>query len=190
MLLASRSTLPGFDFSVLSEFRARLVEHSAAERLLDVLLEACQRNGWLAGGGRQRTDSTHVLARVRRLNRIDLVGETLRAALNALAVVAPDWLQQHSLSDWWERYALPFDVTRLAKSAAQMEAMALTVGQDGLTLLAAMEAESQVLWLREIPAVQTLQQVWAQHYQVREGTLLWRPRDDLPPASASLCLPL
>src|SRR5215831_8125857 len=65
---------PGFDFSVLSEFRTRLVEHSAAERLLDVLLEACQQNGWLAGGGRQRTDSTHVLARVRRLNRIEPFG--------------------------------------------------------------------------------------------------------------------
>ena len=75
-----------------------------------------------------------VLARVRRLNRIDLVGETLRAAQSVLAVVAPDWLQQHSLPDWWDRYALPFDVTRLAKSEAQMEAMALTVGQDGLIL--------------------------------------------------------
>src|SRR5215469_5087426 len=180
----------GFDFSVLSEFRARLVEHSAAERLLDVLLEACQKNGWLAGGGRQRTDSTHVLARVRRLNRIDLVGETLRAALNALAVAAPDWLQQHSLPEWWERYALPFDGTRLAKNEAQMEALALTVGQDGLALVGAIEAEPQVLWLREIPAVQTLQQVWAQHYQVREGTLLWRPRADLPPGSRLDCLPV
>jgi transposase len=170
-LLGLSLTDPGFDFSVLSEFRARLVEHSAEERLLDILLEACQRNGWLTAGGRQRTDSTHVLARVRRLNRIDLVGETVRAALNALAVAAPDWLQQHSLSDWW------------------MEALALTVGQDGVTLLAAIEAEPQVLWLREIPAVQTLQQVWAQHYQVREGTLFWRPRDDLPPASALIASP-
>jgi transposase len=182
-------TDPGFDFSVLSEFRARLLAHSAAERLLDVLLEACQKNGWLAGGGRQRTDSTHVLARVRRLNRIDLVGETLRAALNALAVAAPDWLQEHSLPDWWERYALPFDVTRLAKSEAQRETVALTVGQDGLALLAALEAEPQVVWLREIPAMQTLQQVWQEHYQVREGTLLWRPRDDLPPASALIASP-
>jgi transposase len=182
-------TDPGFDFSVLSEFRARLVEHSAAERLLDVLLEACQRQGWLAGGGRQRTDSTHVLARVRRLNRIDLVGETLRAALNALAVVAPDWLQQHSPSDWWERYALPFDVTRLAKSEAEMEAVALTVGQDGLTLVAAMEAEPQITWLREIPAVQTLQQVWKEHSQVQGATLLWRPRDDLPPARVLIASP-
>jgi transposase len=106
-----------------------------------------------------------------------------------LSVAAPDWLQQHSLPDWWERYALPFDVTRLAKSEAQMEAMALTVGQDGLTLITAIEAEPQVLWLREIPAVQTLQQVWAQHYQMREGILFWRPRDDLPPASALIASP-
>jgi transposase len=122
---------------------------------LDVLLEACQRHGWLAGGGRQRTDSTHVLARVRRLNRIDVVGATLRAARNVLAVAAPDWLQQHSVPEWWERYALPCDVTRRAKSEAQMEVVALTVGQDGLSLLAAIEAEPQMLWLREIPAVQT-----------------------------------
>ena len=153
--MASPSPIPASIFRCEAEFRARLGEHSAAERVLDVLLEACQRNGWLTGGGRQRTDSTHVLARVRRLNRIDLVGETLRAALKALAVVAPDWLQQHSLPEWWERSARPFDGTRLAKNEAQMEALALTVGQDGRTLLAAREVELQVLWLREIPAVQT-----------------------------------
>jgi hypothetical protein len=57
-----------------------------------------------------------------------LLGETLRGAQSVLAVVAPEWLQQHSLPEWWERYALPFDVTRLAKSEAQTEAMALDSG--------------------------------------------------------------
>ena len=37
-----------------------------------------------------RTDSTHVLAATRDLNRLELVGETLRATLNALATVAPE----------------------------------------------------------------------------------------------------
>lgn len=131
-----------------------------------------------------------MLARVRRLSRIDLVGETLRAAQSALAIVAPDWLQQHSLPGWWERYALPFDVTRIAKSEAQMEAVALTGGQDGMALGAAIEAEPQVVWRREIPAVQTLQQVWKEHSQVRGETLLWRPRDDLPPESRLDCFPV
>src|SRR5213595_2139712 len=51
---------PGFDFSVLSEFRTRLVEGNAEHRLLDVLLDRCKAQGLLRARGRQRTDSTHV----------------------------------------------------------------------------------------------------------------------------------
>ena len=82
----------GFDFSVLSEFRSRLVAGHAGLRLLDTLLERLQALGLLKQRGRQRTDSTHVLAAIRVLNRLERVGETLRAALNSLAVVAPAWL--------------------------------------------------------------------------------------------------
>src|SRR3954451_967729 len=85
---------PGFDASVLCEFRARLIEGGAEERLLGRLLEACQGRGLLEARGRQRSDPTHVLAAIRRLTRLELVGETLRAALNELAAVAPDWLRE------------------------------------------------------------------------------------------------
>src|SRR5690242_2042333 len=84
---------PGFDASVLSEFRTRLVTGGAEELLLDTLLKACRAHGLLKARGRQRTDSTHVLAAIRVLNRLECVGETLRQALNALAVSAPDWLR-------------------------------------------------------------------------------------------------
>ena len=82
----------GFDYSVLSEFRARLVAGSAEGRLLDALVAACVQQGYLKARGKQRTDSTHVLAAVRTLYRLERVAETLRATLNALASVAPDWL--------------------------------------------------------------------------------------------------
>ena len=49
-------------------------------------------------------DSTHVLADVRKLNRLERVGETLRATLNELAVIAPDWLQALAPANWYERY--------------------------------------------------------------------------------------
>lgn len=78
----------GFDFSVLSDFRARLIEHGLEEEVLDLVLERISALGLLRSGGRQRTDSTHVLAAVRTLNRMEFVGETLRAALEALAVAA------------------------------------------------------------------------------------------------------
>src|ERR687890_273399 len=92
-LLGLELTDPGFGHSVLCEFRSRLLGGSAEERLLHELLEACQARGLLEARGRQRTDATHVLASIRVLNRLELVGETLRAALNEIAAVAPDWLR-------------------------------------------------------------------------------------------------
>ena len=79
-------TDPGFDHTVLSEFRSRLVEGKAEQLLLDTLLDRLRDLGLVKPRGRQRTDSTHVLAAVRGLNRLERVGETLRAALNELAV--------------------------------------------------------------------------------------------------------
>src|SRR5262249_45110305 len=96
---------PRFDFSVLSEFRTRLVAGGAEQQLLDVLLALCAQRGWPQARGPQRTDSTHVLAKVRALNRIETVAETLRAALNALATVTPEWLRAQVDADWFERYS-------------------------------------------------------------------------------------
>lgn len=83
---------PGFDHTVLGDFRERLICHGIEEKVLDTVLERLSAAGLLRAGGRQRTDSTHVLASVRTLNRMEFVGETLRAALEALAAAAPAWL--------------------------------------------------------------------------------------------------
>ena len=83
----------GFDSTVLVEFRARLLAGDAERRLFDTLLDCLKTHGFVKARGRQRTDSTHVLAAVRTLNRLELVGETVLFALNRLTVVAPDWLR-------------------------------------------------------------------------------------------------
>src|SRR5262249_7443943 len=100
-LLCLKLTDPGFDYSVLSEFRARLASGQAEKMLLDKLLKQLSEIGLLKARTSQRTDSTHVLAAVRELNRLEQVGETLRATLNALAVAAPEWLAEHSPSIWY-----------------------------------------------------------------------------------------
>jgi transposase len=92
-LLRLELTDPGFDFAVLSACRDRLLAGSAEELLLEQLLARCRALGLLTARGQQRTDSTHVLAAIRVLNRLALVADTLRAALNAVAAVAPAWLQ-------------------------------------------------------------------------------------------------
>jgi transposase len=104
-VLSLELTDPGFDFSVLSEFRSRLLEAQQEELLLKVLLEQCEQRGWLKARGKQRTDSTHVLAAIGNINRLECAGETRRPALNSLAVVAPDWLRAQVPTDWYDRYA-------------------------------------------------------------------------------------
>ena len=92
----------GFDFSVLSEFRSRLVAGAMETALLEALLARLGELGLVGAGMRQRTDSTHVLGRIRDLNRLELAGETVRAALEALAAAAPGWLAQVIDASWQE----------------------------------------------------------------------------------------
>lgn len=101
--------------TVLSEFRSRLVAGGAEQRLLDLLVDQLRARDFLKARGRQRTDSTHVLAAVRGLNRLERVGATLRAALNALATVVPDWLAGVAPGAWYERYGRRVENYRLPK---------------------------------------------------------------------------
>src|SRR6185369_3508122 len=196
-LLGLELTDPGFDFSVLSEFRDRLLAGSAAELLLDKLLERCQALGLLTARGQQRTDSTHVLAAIRVMNRLELVAETLRAALNALATVAPDWLQGLAPLVWYERYGKRIEDTRLPQGQAKRDAYAQTVGEDGFHLLDALDAPETPEGLRELPIIATLRQTWQRHYErsTGEGPTVGQPavsrvrfkaNSDLPPAAEGI----
>jgi len=164
-LLSLELTDPGFDFSVLSEFRDRLLAGSAAELLLDKLLERCRALGLLKARGQQRTDSTHVLAAIRVLNRLELVAETLRAALNAVATVAPDWLQAMTPLAWYERYSRRIEESRLPQDKTAREAYGQMVGEDGFYLLDALEAPDAPREAQELPILESLRRTWQRHYE-------------------------
>lgn len=173
-------TDPGFDHTVLSEFRSRLVGGQREQLLLDALLNRCRELGLIKERGRQRTDSTHVLAAVRTLNRLERVGETLRAALNQLAVIAPDWLRALAPPEWYERYRSRVENYHLPKTDAARQALAQIMAADGEQLLAAVEAATDQPWLAQIPAVVTLRRVWAEQYTGDPGQLRWREIKDMP----------
>jgi transposase len=172
---------------VLSEFRTRLVQGSAELRLLDVMLARFKDKGLLKARGRQRTDSTHVLSVARALNRLECVGETIRHALNTLAVTAPDWLQPRLQPEWGDRYGTRFDDYGVPKAEAERQALAEQMGADGRTLLTALWSP----WLREVPAVRLLHQVWLQQYYAvaPEEPMHWRVSADLPPAARMINTP-
>jgi transposase len=188
-LLGLELTDAGFDPSVLSEFRTRLVEQHAEQRLLETMLTLFQQKGWLKARGRQRTDSTHVLAKIRALNRVLCVWETMRAALNSLAVVAPDWLRAHSQSEWVERYGPRSEDSRVPLGEAARLAFAEEIGQQGRELLDALFDASAPEWLRLVPAVEILRQVWVQNYQRIDDVVRWRSSEQIPPASRPIGSP-
>jgi hypothetical protein len=99
----------GFDASVLSEFRTRLLESQAEYQLFEKLLLVFKAKGWVKARGRQRTDATHVLAAVRALSYLVCAGETMRYVLNQLAEAEPEWLTLHLPPEWRQRYGRRLD---------------------------------------------------------------------------------
>lgn len=163
-LLALDLADPGFDYSVLCEFRSRLLKQGAEGRLLGRVLEAARSAGLLKERGRQRTDLTHVLGALRVLNRLELVGETMRAALNVIAAAEPEWLRAVAPADWYKRYGRRIEDMRLPDTEPKRDAYSRQIGADGFLLLDAMEASDAPADLSALPALSILRRVWARHF--------------------------
>nr|WP_225896545.1 transposase [Amazonocrinis nigriterrae] len=160
--LSLELTDPGFDFSVLSEFRDRLITGGVERQILDLMLSKFQQLKLLSARGKQRTDSTHILTVVRELTRLEHLGETLRYALNAVAEVAPIWLKSLAPVEWYDRYSRRFEDTRLPRTASEREVLAQTIGADGFYLLDNIYSQASSIELRQLPAIEVLRQVWLQ----------------------------
>jgi transposase len=181
--LALELTDPGFDASLLSEFRTRLIHGGADHLLLEPLLWRLDERDLLKARGTQRTDSTHILAAIRTLNRLELVGETMRYALNRLAVVAPAWLQAHIQPAWCERYSHRVENYRFPKADTDRQQLAAAIGADGFALLQAAYAPDAPPEVRWAPAVEVLRQIWVQQYYGARNPPRWRQEPDVPPAA-------
>jgi len=181
-LLGLELTDTGFHFTVLHAFRARLIAGHAELRLLTIMLERLQQAELLKARGRQRTDSTHVLAAVRTMNRLEIVGETLRFALNQLAALAPDWLRAQITPDWFARYSVRVENYRLPKADSERTALAATIGSDGFHLLRAALDPQAPETVRTAPALDILRRVWVQQFYGLEESVRWRAGGDVPPA--------
>lgn len=182
---------PGFDASVLTEFRTRLVEQGRVDAVLELMLDRLKASGLVRAGGRQRTDSTHVIAGVRRLNRIETVGETLRAALEAVARISPGWIVPLLEAGWDERYGRKVETCRLlSRKNASAQALADQIGADGGKLLAAIDADPVAAWMNTLPEVEILRLVWDQQYtSTSTGRLRLKTAEELPPAAERIHSP-
>src|SRR3954447_2472212 len=187
-VLGLELTDPRFDRTVLSECRLRLVDGDAALLLLDTLLARVRELKLLKRRGRQRTDSTHVLAAVRTLNRLERGGETLRAALNELATVAPDWPRAPAPCGGYERYGERVENYDLPESEAERRELAEVIGADGHELLLALEAAHRPE-LGALPAVTVLRRVWDEQYVETAGRVALRAVEAMPSPAGLVASP-
>ncbi|KPI17338.1 hypothetical protein OV450_8018 [Actinobacteria bacterium OV450] len=194
--LGMELTDAGFDASVLSGFRGRLADNGMERVVFERLLEHCKGAGLVAAGCKQRTDSTHVISAVRDLNRLELAGESVWAALEALAVAAPLWLAgQIDVAEFAERYGPRINGWRMPSSQTKRDRLAQVFGQDAWVLCRAAWAADTPVWIREIEAVGLLRQVLVQTYLIRSdarGRQVIRKRDaddGVPPGQLRLTSP-
>jgi transposase len=179
---------PGFHHSVLGDFRDRLLEEGRADRLLDLALARLKEAGLVRERATQRTDSTHVLAAVRGLTRLELVTEAVRAALEEVARTAAGALDGLVDDDWGRRYGRQ---VRLGKNPTRPKTRMNDAGADARRLIGHLAANHPGL-LRG-PQVEALRQIVAQNYHWDPaGRLRWRDDDGdagLPPSAARIVSP-
>lgn len=185
----------GFDFSALNAFRERLVNGNAEKLLLDLLLARMKEAGLVAAGMRQRTDSTHVLARIRNLNRLELAGETVRAALEALAAAEPGWLGSVIDASWQDTYGQKICDLRLPKGKDARARLAEQFARDGYYLLEQAGKAGAPPAARDLPAMRALRLILVQQFYRQTGPggekVTWREDGEhgLPPARDRIVSP-
>ncbi|MBZ0282426.1 MAG: transposase [Anaerolineae bacterium] len=171
----------GFHYSILSEFRSRLVNSDSGALLLDRLLERLVEKKLLKARGQQRTDATAIVGAVCELDQLELVDETLRYTLNVLATVVPEWLRQQVQPEWFERYGERMEEYRLPASKAERLLLSQQIGDDGYHLLESIYQTTEMKWLAQVPAVELLRRVWFQQYWLDEEHVKRRTPDNMPP---------
>ncbi len=150
------------------------------------MLDRCRSLGLVKARGTQRTDAPRVLAALRVLNRLELVGETMRAALNELATVAPDWLRGVAPVEWYQRYSRRIEDDRLPESQEKRAAYAQTVGEDGFRLLDLLQGPDASLLADKLPKVEALRRVLERHYQRLENQIRFKANGELPKAAEGI----
>lgn len=169
----------GFSHSVLSDFRNRLVVHHSEQLLLNKLLERCRELNLIKVRGQQRTDSTYILGAVRVLTRLEQIGESVRAVLNEIATLEPDWLQAWAPREWYERYGHRVEEKRLPESKTEKQQYALMVGQDGLMILEQIEQSETHRWLVNLSRVRHLRTVLDRHYDYSSPALRFKDNQEI-----------
>lgn len=179
----------GWDPSVYSEFRTRLLESGSAELILDKLLHIAEELE-LLDTSKQRTDATHILSAAKMMNRVELLHECVFDCLNELVDEAPDFLIEINRKEWLDRYfsMRPYNY-RVPKSDEAKKKLADTIGADAKYIIERIEGSPESERLGRLLSVQILRRVMAEQFDDTEGGPSLKAKDKLGPAGERIATP-
>ena len=154
----------GFSYQLLSVWRQRIVEHDKAKKVFDRIIEELKERGLIRKDGKQRIDSTHVLAEIKELTRVELMTETLRLAvidIRNMGLHFPELIEEIITT-----YGSGINLYQLGSK--ERERILKEAGQDMLKLVEYID--------KKIPTpsrtknINTLKVVFKQNFTVNEGS--------------------
>jgi len=153
----------GFHYADLCNFRKRLLTHGKESLLFEELLQKIESLGFLKKRGSQRTDSTHVLAVVRQLSRLENLSEGLRMALKAIQEADGAFYQAKLPVLYREHWSKPLSDYQMTDD--ERKAALERVGQDMHWLLGFLKTDRES-FLR-LPELKGLQALFSQHFTLQ-----------------------
>jgi len=159
---------PGMNPSALCRFRGQLQHNQAGREAFQQVVDRV--DAFIGGQKKNLADSNQIISTICLISRYEIVIETMRNVVEALAADHPEWLRSMALPHWYRRYYYGQNPRRTPRSSKNAEALLCSVGEDGQHLIKAFE-KSEAINLMELPEIQALRQEW-QHQFEMEGDRL------------------
>src|ERR1700690_1939398 len=163
----------GFHYSDLCNFRKRLLAVELEGVVFERIVAYLRARGYVKAGGKQRTDSTHIVGQVMDLSRLELVWETIRVTLTALISADAPWVLKWLPSSFVEVYSVRRSDYRLKD--AEVAPALLKAGEEGQWLVTQVMTTGSPA-LQTLPELALLRRVLEEHYTLNAaGQLQTRP---------------
>jgi len=152
----------GFHYSDLCNFRKRLLGQGQESMVFEHLLDYLRERGLVRAGGKQRTDTTHILGAVKQLGDIEVIGEGVRLAISELMSTDAKWVMQHLPASFIKSYKRPMPNYRMSKQ--ELETFIQETGEEARWLLDQVALCGSVE-MQQLPTVLQLARIWEDQYQ-------------------------
>ena len=164
---------PGLEPASLCEFRQQLLSNPSGQQVFHDMLDRLARIGLLSSCTKNWSDAKSVLLDVCAISRVDLLAQTFRLTLEALAAYQIKLLREITQPHWYERYHRMPAVLPQYGSRQDLEPLAGAIGKDTHYLLEAIKCNDAIAQTH-FQEIQDLKRIYHQQFDLDGNQVSWR----------------